>query len=197
MTKKEYFDQLISLYEATNTAIDDGAVEPTQEKIVNTGSDIKDNNVDPVANPAGDENLPNDEIDNEGLDDANYLNPNMEQPEPSKDPAVSDTKKLVRLFNLFKNLLTYSEAFYDSLLTIDIDSLDFERLLLTKKYAQSIQTLGEKIRSYLEDNFKNDDYEKALYIYILLRTELLTATRSLREVLELNVEDEKENKNKI
>jgi hypothetical protein len=41
------------------------------------------------------------------------------------------------------------------------------------------------------DTFPTERYEKALYVYILLRTELISIIKLLRESLGLNVDPEK------
>ena len=57
-------------------------------------------------------------------------------------------------------------------------------------YKKSLEKLENKIRNYLENTFKSESYEHVLYAYILFRTELLTAIKSLRDVLKLNQEED-------
>lgn len=201
MNKKDYFSQLISLYEATNAVrpdLEDQKVYAQQQQIADSGSDINDRNVLPqgqqmMAQP-GPEMSPydNDVQDSVGLDDAAYLN-NYSASNDASSTTVSDNqRKLVELFDLLENLLNYSKNFSESIKSIDLTLLNEKDYQTVDKVLDKLNDLSKKLNDYLLNNFEHDAYEKALYAYIIFRTELLTAVKILRDVLKLNeVEDQK------
>jgi exonuclease VII small subunit len=75
--------------------------------------------------------------------------------------------------------------------SIDVSLLDGIDVASISKYYKIVKDLEEKIRDYLENTIKGEVYEKALYAYIMLRTELLTAIQILRKLLKLNEEEDK------
>ena len=182
MEKKEYFSQLISLFEAVSAE----NVDQFQQNIADTGSDVIDPNVDPKSGSEQPEQETSEEqfanSDND-LNDAAYLTNSA-----SNDaPVESDNReKLVELFDLMEHLLNYAETFIDTIDSTDIFSLEDTDVLKMERYKNSIVSLSEKIRTYLINVFKNRTYEQNLYVYVMLRSELLTAIKLLRNVLKLN-----------
>jgi hypothetical protein len=181
MTKKEYFSQLFSLYEAVSAE----NVDQFQQEIADTGSDIADNNIDPKGGQEVIDPNPKEqsvESDND-LNDAAYL-----QNSASDDASIeSDNReKLVELFELMEHLLNYAESFTLTLDDISYAMLEEVEIAKIKKYRLVIKKLAEKVNVYLTDIFKDQSYEKNLYAYVMLRTELLTTIKLVRSVLNLN-----------
>jgi len=193
MTKKEYFSQLISLYEATNNVnmdVEDQKIYGAQNQIADSGSDVNPNNLGGSATAPEEMAQEPDTQDSDGLQDAAYLN-NYSASNDASATTVSDNRqKLVELFDLFRNLLDYSEKFAESMESVELELLDDNAYTKAIKVIGKVKDLSEKIRNYLLNTFENDAYEKALYAYIMLRTELLTAIKLLRDILKLNEVEE-------
>lgn len=199
MDRSKYFQQLLKLYEATSVS----NVDQHQSNIADTGSDIDDPNVEPKSQeqampqegpaeqpqqePAPEEQPQEDNSEIGDLNDADYLNSSSASDSPSA--GSENQQKLVELFDLFKNLMTYAETFVETLNTVELGLLDAADADKANAYKKSLEKLEKKIRNYLENTFKSEPYERVLYAYILFRTELLTAIKSLRDVLKLNQED--------
>jgi len=203
-----YFSDLNSLL--TEVKSSEVKKDP-QKKIADTGSDLKDAKVEkddqlenePIDTPNKGEDLSKDDnatetdgTEDEDLNDADYMNSDgmvdqttLGLPTTEEPIEVSEKQRLLKIFNLLKNLLNYGELFSKSLEIIDTDLLDDEQLKQIQEYTKKIDRLNIKIRSYITDVFPTEKYEKALYVYILLNTELLTAVAALREVLGLNESD--------
>lgn len=175
MDKKEYFKKVVSLYEAQ--------ADP-QENIANTAEDLEDSevvkdplpgNVDeiPEENPMGD------------INDGNYIYNDGEQVEI----VTPENQKKERLFELYRKLLNYTTLFNDSLDNIDFSLLDDELNKTFINYTKKLDEIIDKIKTYMLDTFKKESYEKSLYVYILMRTELLMVIKLLRDLLGLNHED--------
>lgn len=198
MDKKEYFSQLISLYEAAvvKPDVEDQAVYAQQQQIADSGNDIVDPNVDPggSVSPEGMAQEEGDGQDSGGLQDAAYLN-NYSASNDASQTTVSDNRqKLVELFGLFRQLLNYSETFSESIEKTTLELLDEKDYYQALQVIKKVKELSEKIRNYLLNTFENDAYEKALYAYVMLRTELLTAVKLLRDILKLNEVEENPDK---
>lgn len=185
MNKKEYFSQLIRLYEATNAE----EINQTQQEVADSGSDLEDQQVDPNI-AQSDEPAQEDFGSDNDLNDAAYLNSNLSASNDASTESSTDQQKLVELFELMRNLLNYAESFSDTLENVELNLLDEVDFGKTRMYKETLNGITDKVKVYLEKTFKDESYEKNLYAYIILRTELLTAIKSLREVLKLNeVED--------
>lgn len=198
MERKNYFDTLLSLYEAVSA--EDSAAKH-QAEIADSGSDIDDPNVDPNAANAQDiaqeesqsqtapaeENPEAANEDPEGLDDASYMSSTSDA--PVGNPS-DNSRKLAKLFELMQNLLLYSETFKETLESVELGLLDDAEMKEVERYRLSLENLRTKIEDYLNDVFTGDTYEKALYAYVLFRTELLVAVKQLRSLLKLNEVDE-------
>ena len=207
MKNDNYFSTLLSLYEAVST---DKAAQQ-QANIADTGSDVQDPNVDPNAVNAQEvaqdmnqeqpqqqtapvEQIPEEaanEEDPEGLDDASYMSSTSDVT-PQAPSDTYNSKKLARLFDLMQNLSLYAETFKDTLETVELGLLDDSDMRDVEKYRTALDDLSTKIKDYLNDVFIGDTYEKALYAYVMFRTELLVAIKQLRKLLKLNEVDEKD-----
>jgi hypothetical protein len=187
--KNDYFKGLVSLFEDISTQ----NVAPASEDNFNpdAGANVEDDVQDVEISPetTGDEQ-PNEDAINSELGDADYLSaeggfqPNL--PPAVDSIEVSESKKMAKLFDLFKDLLNYSSVFHETLTTINIDILDAEKINKLRKNINHVDQIIEKLKDYIIKNFPTEKYEKALYVYILLRTELMTVIKLLRESLDLN-----------
>jgi hypothetical protein len=187
--KNDYFKGLVSLFEDISTQ----NVAPASEDNFNpdAGANVEDDVQDVEISPetTGDEQ-PNEDAINSELGDADYLSteggfqPNL--PPAVDSVEVSESKKMAKLFDLFKDLLNYSSVFHETLTTINIDILDAEKINKLRKNINHVDQIIEKLKDYIIKNFPTEKYEKALYVYILLRTELMTVIKLLRESLDLN-----------
>jgi hypothetical protein len=198
MEKKEYFRKLVALFEADSLDAGDPGNQ-AQAFVADSGSDVGGNANDRIApepQPApgkadpgssGAEPVP-------ALGDADYLSASGNSV-PGLPPTgdiinVPEPKKKAKLFGLFRELLNYSNVFVESLTSIDMNLLDMDKIDKVRKNTDQVDDVIGKIRSYVVDTFPTERYEKALYVYILLRTELLTIIKLLRETLGLNAEPE-------
>lgn len=181
MDKRKYFNDLKTLYEAAGMTGNNEVVP--QENIADTGNDL---------GPQANQQVPM----NNGMESDMGMNnimtdpmASMQEPTPSPE-AVMEKEKFKKLFELFEDLINYGTVFSENIKFVDISLLDFELFKKMKKYADDIKSLTDKINSYLINIFNSETYEKVLYSYILFRTELLTAIKGLRDILELNKPDE-------
>jgi len=187
MNEKEYFKKLVSLFEAKSDEEEDLPEMASKDQYnVDSGEDAMGNASDQMQTQTNDEQ--GDLGEEPELGDADYLSSDGERNSnlpPMNDP-VAESKKMGKLFDLFKDLLNYSNVFKDSLTTIDMNLLDGEKIGRLRNNIEHVEKIIEKLRKYIIDTLPTEKYEKALYVYILLRTELLTVIKLLRESLELN-----------
>ena len=183
MEKKDYYRQLVALYEAVITE-----EEPAPEALPQN-----DPYGEPEAAPVDPAN-PADMQEGPQTEDAQYTGDDGMAPElsPEVEPAeVSDTMKLKKLFDLFNTLLNYGKTLLTSLEdTIDLGLFDEEKLGAFNKIKDRLRRFDEKTTTYISEVFSTEAYERALYVYILLRTELVTIIKLMRVKLELDTVDE-------
>jgi hypothetical protein len=189
MNEKEYFKRLVLLFEADSVEDSEAPAMASKDKNnLDAGKDVEGNATDQMKTQTTSE-AESSLSDEPDLEDADYLSSDGETSSlpPVNDP-MADSKKLSKLFELYKDLLNYSSVFKENLVTIDMDLLDGEKIGKLRNNIEHVEKIIEKIRKYMVNNFPTEKYEKALYIYILLRTELLTVVKLLRESLGLNSE---------
>lgn len=185
MNEKEYFRKLVSLFEA-----EEDFPEMASEDRYNTdsGRDMMGNAEDQMQTQLTGE-TEGDLGDEPDLGDADYLSSDggMNSSLPPMSSKVAESKKMGKLFSLYKDLLNYSSVFKESLTTIDTNLLDMDKVGKLRDSIDHVDRIVDKIRIYIVDTLPTEKYEKALYVYILLRTELLTVVKLLRESLDLNI----------
>ena len=193
MDKKNYYKNLVTIFESTKVNLTEAF--PQQENPIRQVP----NQIDPTAQ-AQQQAMPMQQPVNPGLSDADYLqDPMMMEPElsPIEDAIeVSEQKKMLKLLELYRELITYATVFHDSLEIIDTNLLDSDKNQDLRDLKTKLMKLSEKLKDFVIDRFADETYEKALYLFILLRTELLTIIKMLRHLLELNKRDLKKEKNK-
>lgn len=134
-----------------------------------------DPNADPNAMPQDGENYGG---------DADY----MQDPPPEEGPAsqVDETEKKKKLFNLMNELLVYNKYFLNNVNDLSIDMIDDENFYQIGRLKDRLTSVNVKLQKYLLDNFVNNEYNRSLYVYILLRTEVLTSVKLLRNLLKID-----------
>lgn len=201
-----YFGKYHSLFEA-------GRGMPSQNEIADAGMDVEENNIDnggavpndgqpnqqveqgmesPMEPPAPGY-APEGEVPMDGeLDDANYM-----QAEAPQEPAADDGKyKKMKLFCLFRNMMNYTESLLKTIENVDLSTLDDESIIKVEKAKNILNSTLNKIKEYMIDIYSTHAYEQGIYIYVLLRSELLAGISIIRETLALNKDnDEKTEKN--
>jgi hypothetical protein len=202
--KKEYFRKLVALFEADGLDAGEPGAQ-AQAFAADSGQGVAGTSADQIAQaqqaapgalgPGSSGAMSSDPA----LGDADYLSavgtgvPGL--PPIGDSIEVPDHRKKSKLFDLFRDLLNYSNVFVESLTNIDMNLLDMDQIDRVKKNTDQVDDVIGKIRSYIVETLPTERYEKALYVYILLRTELLTIIKLLRETLGLNVQPEAEKKN--
>jgi hypothetical protein len=199
MDRKEYFKKLISLFEAE----DDNIADPKLDPVVDPGSDVQqdiektsditdtklDSELKPQDDALGGEGDMLSDSDNL-LSDEDEL-PFGDEPQAESPEQVSEKVKLQRLFDLYKELIEYERVFVDSLTNIDSNLLDADKNTKIVDYKNRLSKLEEKLKTYTVEVFHTEKYERALYNYVLMRTELLTIVKLLRDVLSLDDSSDK------
>lgn len=199
MERKEYFKKLVALFEEVS---EEEVVPASQDQYnIDAGANVDGNTTDQAGKQAASDSESDVEA-NSDLGDANYLSTAGEVktnlPPIGDSIEVPEPKKMAKLFDLFKDLLSYSEIFYESLTNnIDMNLLSGEKVNKLKKNIDQVTDVVDKIRIYITDTFPTEKYEKALYVYILLRTELMTIIKLLRESLGLNVISNDDDKSQL
>jgi hypothetical protein len=198
--KNKYYKNLVALFESTKEK------EVLQEAIPMQQPVQQEPAVRQIPNqidaPVQQQPIPaEDPMMDPGLSDADYLqgyDPMMMEPElsPIEDAIeVSEQKKLIKLLGLYRELMNYTTVFYDSLENVDTSTLEKEDNDEIRGLKKKILALKDKLRDYIIDRYADEKYEKSLYVYILLRTELLTIITLLRKVLGVDKNTKEDTKN--
>jgi len=200
MERKDYFKKLVMLFEADEE--EKISADPDIDLDTDTGADVKED-IEKKSDITDDEldselkpEMQEDELEGDMLSDQSSLSDEEELPfgeetQVESADTVSEKIKLEKLFDLYRELIEYKRVFIDSLDNIDTNLLDNERNLKLINYKNKLIKLEEKLKVYITEVFHTEKYEKALYNYILLRTELITIVKLLRDVLNLNDSEEK------
>jgi len=197
MSEKNYLRKLVMLFEDEKS--EEGLPpETTSTKIADKGSDVKED-IEKKAD------IDDDEIDNEldsleandkqpigaeetssSLSDSDELPLSQDTTMMDNSSDVSEKLKLQKLFDLYRDMIEYERVFIDSLDNIDTNLLDSEKHKKLIDYKSKLDKLENKLKVYITESLPSEKYEKALYNYILMRTELITIVKLLRDVLNLN-----------
>lgn len=191
-----YYKQLVALFESTKKA-----EEILSEAPYGQEPPVREipNNIDPYAQQAQPikPGLP---MEDPGLSDTDYLqdeDPMSMMMDPQLSPVediieVSEQQRLIKLLGLYRELTNYTTVFHESLENIDTSTLEGDKNEEIRELKKKILALTEKLRSYIIDRYASETYEKSLYVYILLRTELLTIISLLRKILGVDKNDLKD-----
>ncbi len=198
MNEKNYLRKLVMLFEDEKSE-EDLPAETVSTKIIDKGSDVKED-IEKKADITD-----NDEIDNEldsleandkqpigaeetssSLSDSDELPLSQDTMMVDDGSNVSEKLKLRKLFDLYKDMIEYERVFIDNLENIDTNLLDGEKHKKLVDYKSKLDKLENKLKVYITESLPSEKYERALYNYILMRTELVTIVKLLRDVLNLN-----------
>lgn len=188
MDRKKYFSDLYTLFEASNIGMTGSPEVIPQENIADTGLDMGGEAVDPNA-MAMSQDPTMMQVDPSIQMSDPMMDPNAMTPEPQDSATVTETEKFKKLFSLFEDLIDYSNVFSENLKFVDIGLLTKDTVIKMKRYTDNIKDMNDKITNYLINIFNKETYERALYTYILFRTELITSIKGLRGVLDLDHPD--------
>ena len=155
-----------------------------QLEIAETGADVNEPGLDQDPAEFDQSNTDNQDPNTENIadQDADYMsqqNVGNEQPEAP----VDEVARKKRLFELMNDLQVFGTYFLESVKNVALDMIDSEVAAKIKKLKHDISDTVNKIKRYLLDSYVNNDYQRNLYIYVLLRTELLTEVKILRKSL--------------
>lgn len=183
-----------TLYEVADYDID-----PNQQQIADSGSDV---NAD-VSDPALEGQGPDMDQVPEGMDDMDYMgeepmeaqdmvDPNVqmempgEAPQPPNSQANSaDALKIMHLFDLSTTLFDYTEIVERNLKDIDQTKLATETIAYLSQLFGFMTRFKSKVRDFIAEVFPKETYEKNLYTYLVLRHELLSIIKCMRSLLNL------------
>lgn len=179
LKRDDYFKNLIMFYEEQKVAEKSQILEAPEDPYGSQPADpyAPQGEVEPDMQevPMGEPEMMPDEMG--GMMGLPEMEPPMEE---------SEQKRMMKLLELFQKLANYGDVFYESLDVIDSNLIDEENSQDLRQLKNKIFEIMEKIKDYIFDNFADEKYERALYVYILLRTELITSIRLLRKVLGLD-----------
>ena len=204
MEKNKYYNSLVALFESTKEkeVLQEAPSKPSKNPAITqipNGIDQQPVTQQPFAQPQQ-MPVPEDPMMDPGLSDADYLQGDpMMMMEPELSPIenaieVSEQKKLIKLLGLYRELMNYTTVFYDNLEDIDTSTLETEKNQEIRILKDKLSSLKDKLRDYIVDRYADETYEKSLYVYILLRTELLTIVKLLRKLLGVDKNEQKDSK---
>lgn len=128
----------------------------------------------------------------EPQEEADYMDPqqdpeiqNQEPPVPNSQANSADGLKKLHLFNLAKKLYDYTVILEENLKHVDLGSIDINVVVKLSQLQDNLSRFDAKLRDFIAEVFNKETYEKALYIYLSLRYELLSMTTFLRGILKL------------
>jgi hypothetical protein len=107
---------------------------------------------------------------------------NDDQPQDDNVP-IDEVSRNKKLFDLFNELLTYSKYFQENIRNLATDMLDSESLKNIIKLKFDLNNTVKKINDYMLGQFPKYPYERSLYVYITLRTEIMTEVKLIRDLL--------------
>lgn len=170
----KYFDELEFLYQKISLQEADEQLE-----IVETGADVNEPGLDSEIPPPEEQG-----VNNAAEQDAAYMNgEEQEQSEEPSDVAVDEISRNRKLFSLYNELLTYGTYFLENISNVSLDMLNDEQVKKVLVDLSDMKQTIQKIKDYILLQYAKYPYQRNLYVYIVLRTELMTEVKIIREVL--------------
>lgn len=201
MTSKEYFNYLASVLSESAEAIkvnqlNEASATAATPAEVDSGAQAQE---DPAM--AADTGLEGQEVpaeeevaEEDPSMDTSYMDP-AEPVEPTIDDITQQQQK-EKLFDNFNELINLAEYARDSFkekTSLDLLNKDQYEILIFG--IEKFDGIIKKIKDYQLNSFLLREYKESLYVYMLLRSELLTVISYIRKALKLhnltNVQDEK------
>ena len=171
----KYFDELEFLYQKISLQEADEQLE-----IAETGADVNEPGLDSETPPPEEEQG----VNNAAEQDAAYMNDGeQEYPEEPSDVAVDEISRNRKLFSLYNELLTYGTYFLENISNVSLDMLNDEQVKKVLVDISDMKQTIQKIKDYILLQYAKYPYQRNLYVYIVLRTELMTEVKIIREVL--------------
>lgn len=155
----------------------DGEEEINQDVTMTPG--VEDAGVEPTAEPPVDDNgIP--------MDDQTMMDSEFAPPGPPEmiDPNISETQKELNLLDLFLTLKKDTEALQELFDKCDFSPIQEEYYKELTLIEDGIDETHRKLLAYIVDNYQYETYEKSLYIYLMLRQEVLFIAKKLNELTE-------------
>lgn len=183
MFNKEYFKHLVSFVKLTEA----GEEEQLPEEVP-----AEEQEAAPEEGTEMDQAPIEGEEDAEGLDDAGY----MDQAPPPQTSGIDDATKReqkAKLFDEFtklKKLAEFIKTSFEEKLSVDL--IDSDQSKAVNLLFEKVADVVKKIVDYQLTTFIDRTYEESLYIYMLLRSELTTTLKYVRQVFGMNSNSKKE-----
>lgn len=170
----KYFDELEFLYQKISLQEADEQLE-----IAETGADVNEPGLDSETPPPEEQS-----VNNAAEQDAAYMNGEEQgQPEEPSDVAIDETSRNRKLFSLYNELLTYGTYFLENISNVSLDMLEDEQVKKVLVDISDMKQTIQKIKDYILLQYAKYPYQRNLYVYVVLRTELMTEVKIIREVL--------------
>lgn len=109
---------------------------------------------------------------------------------------VEEKHKRVKMLDQFKTMLIQSENMISVLDSIVLEDISKEENAIFEEIYDSLYNLNKKLEYFISNSFLDSKYEKIIYLYTHLRSELLLITKIVRKVLHVRDKDLEEDKNK-
>ena len=109
------------------------------------------------------------------------------------DPAISETQKEINLLDLFLTMKQNVQQLQDLFDLCDFTEIQPDHFKELAFLEDGIDELHRKVVMYITDNYQYESYEKSLYIYLLLRSELTEVTQRFNNMM-IEVKKERDDK---
>jgi hypothetical protein len=180
------------------------AKELTDKKAELTDKEKEDNaeNVEEIKkeqgieSPSNNEDEKNNENEDEKIQEIEKLRKEEIVRPDEEIIAVPEKHKRIKILSQFNELFVKSETMISALDDILIDNLTESELEIYDEIYDSLIKLNKKLEHYITYGFHESKYERALYIYAHLRSELLLIIKIVRRVLHVRDKDFEEDKKK-
>jgi hypothetical protein len=102
--------------------------------------------------------------------------------------AEVDRQKKLKVFALIDSLKDHADRIEEALNKTETDRFDDEDIdkANLSLAAKTLENIEDKVDDYKSGAFIDDSYERNLYVYTLLRTELIHAIKQIRAILKLD-----------
>jgi hypothetical protein len=131
----------------------------------------------------------------EAMNDAAYLQQPQEDPQliQSQQDSIGtevelDRQKKLRVFGLIDSLKDHADRIEEALNKTETDRFEDENVDKSSlsEAIKNLDLIKDKIDAYKSGAFVDDPYERNLYVYGLLRVELINTIKQIRAILKLD-----------
>lgn len=129
------------------------------------------------------------------MNDAAYLQQPQEDPQliQSQQDSIGtevelDRQKKLRVFGLIDSLKDHADRIEEALNKTETDRFEDENVDKSSlsEAIKNLDLIKDKIDAYKSGAFVDDPYERNLYVYGLLRVELINTIKQIRAILKLD-----------